>query len=295
MITVISLFDGIAGARVALDRLGIECRYFASEIDKYAIKVATKNYPDITHIGDVCSVDYRDGVLYWQGGSEYVGQVDLLIGGSPCQGFSFAGEQLQFDDPRSRLFFEYERLLKQINPRYFLLENVIMKKQSEAVISKCLGVGPIQINSDAVSAQNRKRLYWTNASIVSPPKGGGPTWGNIREYGADPRFYYSQKGLAWIERHGNKTGKKLRVWRDEDKCQMIEASHYKKYSSQRFFGIMDNGKLRYITPIECERAQTFPDNYTAGISNTQRYKCLGNSFTVAVVEHILRAMDLFNN
>jgi len=100
MITVISLFDGIAGARVALDRLGIECRYFASEIDKYAIKVATKNYPDITHIGDVCSVDYRDGVLYWQGGSEYVGQVDLLIGGSPCQGFSFAGEQLQFDDPR---------------------------------------------------------------------------------------------------------------------------------------------------------------------------------------------------
>ena len=150
---VLSLFDGMSCGRIALERAGIKVdKYFASEIDKYAIQVAKKNYPDTIHIGDVQEIMYPES---FDGH-----KIDLVIGGSPCQGFSFAGKNLNFDDPRSKLFFEYARLVKECKPKYFLLENVRMKQESQDVISEILGVKPIAINSSLVSAQNRNRLYW---------------------------------------------------------------------------------------------------------------------------------------
>lgn len=277
---VLSLFDGMSCGQIALERAGIHVdKYFASEIDKYAIKITQKNYPNTIQLGDVRDIRGKD-----------LPKIDLLMGGSPCQGFSFAGKQLNFDDPRSKLFFEFVRLLKECDPDYFLLENVKMKKEYQDVIADCLGVEPMKINSSLVSAQNRVRLYWTNIPLVRQPEDKGITWGNIREHNAPPNFYYTEKGLLWLDRHGKRKNKKLRIWDDGEKCQMIEASHYKNYSSQRFFGIYDTHGLRYITPLECERAQTVPDNYTSCVSNTQRYKMLGNGWTVDVVAHIFGFM-----
>ena len=156
---VLSLFDGMSCGQIALERAGIKVdNYFASEIDKYAIKVTQKNYPNTKHIGSVVDVKVSD-----------LPKIDLLIGGSPCQGFSFAGKQLNFDDPRSKLFFEFVRLLKECKPKYFLLENVKMKKEQEDIITEYLGVKPIAINSELFSAQDRKRIYWTNLPLDKLP------------------------------------------------------------------------------------------------------------------------------
>lgn len=280
--------------------------------------------------------------------------IDLLLGGSPCQGFSFAGKQLNFFDPRSKLFFDYVKAKEELQPKYFLLENVKMKKEYEDVITQHMGVEPIEINSALVSAQNRVRLYWTNIPGVGQPEDKGITWGDVREHGVEwSPMYYSDKAMEWIGKHGTRKGKKLKIHEDYEKMQMLEASHFKKYSSQRFFGIIDQpaqivgrrlnehghredynkeikttqclevrggskmncvttvlkdtvvsqlpvgrypdvynqleeGKhYRYITPLECERLQTLPDGYTAGTSDTQRYKALGNGWTVDVIAHIL--------
>lgn len=160
---VLSLFDGMSCGQIALNRLGVKySAYYASEIDKNAIKVTMSNYPNTIQLGDITKVNGYD-----------LPKIDLLIGGSPCQGFSFAGKGLNFDDPRSKLFFEYVRLLKETNPKYFLLENVKMKKEHQDVISYYLVVKPILINSSLVSAQNRERLYWTNIPNVSQPKDNG--------------------------------------------------------------------------------------------------------------------------
>lgn len=164
---VLSLFDGASCGRLALERAGIfVTRYFASEIDKHAIKVVKTKWPDTICIGNVEKVRFKDGVLYTENGDYPVGKIDLLIGGSPCQGFSFAGEGLAFDDPRSKLFFEYERIRNEImaeNPKLiFFLENVRMKIEHERVITERMGVYPVNYNSNLVSAQNRDRLYWTN-------------------------------------------------------------------------------------------------------------------------------------
>src|SRR6056300_229418 len=149
---VLSLFDGMSCGQIALDQLGIGVdKYYASEIDKYAIQITQKNYPKTIQVGDICELDPKD-----------FQDVDLIMGGSPCQGFSFAGKQLAFDDPRSALFFEFIRLLKEVKPKCFLLENVRMKKEYLDVITDLVGVEPILINSALVSAQNRLRYYWTN-------------------------------------------------------------------------------------------------------------------------------------
>jgi len=159
-INVLSLFDGISCGRIALERAGIKVNnYFASEIDKHAIKVTQANYPNTKQLGDVRNVT-----------AEKLPKIDLLIGGSPCQGFSFAGKQLNFDDPRSKLFFEFVRLKNELQPKYFLLENVKMKKEYQDIISSYLGVEPIMINSNLVSAQNRVRYYWTNIPVKGLPK-----------------------------------------------------------------------------------------------------------------------------
>lgn len=296
--SVLSLFDGMSCGQIALNRVGIEYdNYFASEIDKHAIKVTQANYPKTIQLGDVCGIQYEDGALFHhqndnplKNGGSFITKIDLLIGGSPCQGFSFAGKELNFEDPRSKLFFEFVRLKNETQPKYFLLENVVMKKEHEKVISEFLGVEPILINSNLVSAQNRKRLYWTNISGIKQPIDKQIGWGKIREFGVADNFYYSKNGLDWLKRHSERKGKTLAIWSENDKCQMIEASHFKNYSSQRFFGIEDEKGLRYITPIECERAQTVPDNYTCSVSNTQRYKMLGNGWTVDVIAHIFGSL-----
>jgi DNA-cytosine methyltransferase len=155
---VMSLFDGMSCGRLALDRAGLPVTtYWASEIDKYAINIAKKNWPETVHLGDVQQISGKD-----------LPKIDLLMGGSPCQGFSFAGKGLNFDDPRSKLFFEFVRLMKELQPKYFLLENVRMKQESQDIISEYLGVEPVAINSSLLSAQNRYRLYWTNIPFDMP-------------------------------------------------------------------------------------------------------------------------------
>lgn len=351
---VLSLFDGMSCGQIALNRINIKPeKYYAAEVDKYAITVTQANYPDTIQLGDVTK--WIEWDIDWS-------SIDLLIGGSPCQGFSFAGKQLAFDDPRSKLFFVYVDILnhiKSLNPDVkFLLENVKMKKEYLDVISEQLGVEPIFINSALVSAQNRQRFYWCNWP-VSQPKDKSVTWGDVREHGVNrENFYYTEKSLQWLARHSQRKDKRLTVHGDNEKMQMIEASHHKKYGSQRFFGICDvptdnetigsmrgrricpqtlkrvddrkdikpiqhiefryDGKsnclstvdkdnvvvpftlpnripadsffFRYITPIECERLQTVPDNYTEAVSNTQRYRMLGNGWTVDVIAHILKGL-----
>jgi len=157
---VLSLFDGMSCGQIALEKVGIEVdNYFASEIDKSAMKVTEHNYPDTKQIGDVTKVKAED-----------LPYIDILIGGSPCQGFSFSGKQLNFDDPRSKLFFEFVRLIKECNPKHWMLENVPMKKEFRDIISGYLGTEPIKINSNLLSAQNRVRYYWTNIPDLEIPK-----------------------------------------------------------------------------------------------------------------------------
>lgn len=367
---VLSLFDGMSCGQVALERAGIQVdKYYASEIDKYAIQVTQKNYPNTIQLGDVTKIKGQPNV-------------DLLMGGSPCQGFSFAGKQLNFVDPRSRLFFDYVRLLDKVNPKYFLLENVKMKQEFQDIITKYVGVEPIEINSSLVSAQNRKRLYWTNIPGITQPKDKGillkdivyerfeeilfdvenfnvnPSGhginGNVYSIGkpksntlttnkgegqkiAIPLSEYIvpfdktlqildkevQKGKIGYFRkdsqanrvyfiHGKavtlcgeagggaaKMGQYLfgcitpdRVNKRQNGQRFNEGNKFYTLTAQDQHGVLIEGYIRKLTPIECERLQTLPDNYTEGVSNAQRYKMLGNGWTVDVISHILRNMEV---
>ena len=411
---VLSLFDGMSCGQIALDQLGIPVdKYYAAEIDPYAMRITQNNYPDTIHLGDVTQVFAKD-----------LPQIDLLLGGSPCQGFSFAGKQLNFDDPRSALFFEYVRLLKECNPKYFLLENVRMKQEYQDVISEHLGVKPVIINSGLVSAQNRIRLYWTNIPNITQPQDKGIVLKDVLEETPDNfvkmsnTFTARQKGnrcltdmtqekasnLSAMEyvkngRQGdyiacNDNGSPVQVGmaddinghdilkrvyspegksptlnsmnggnrqpkvscgafrgryeedgstkqqleiRKDDKTNTLtsvqkdnvvvyknEQAHKENYiklrdeskekvlatqmNNSKNFGnavrekkaftlraARPNGVInkeqyyyRKLTPLECERLQTVPDGYTEGVSNTQRYKMLGNGWTVEVIKHILQ-------
>ncbi len=437
---VLSLFDGMSCGQIALNRLGIKVdKYYASEIDKYAIEVTQKNFPDTIQVGDVCELkaeDYQD--------------IDLIMAGSPCQGFSFAGKQLAFEDPRSALFFEFVRLLKAIKPKYFLLENVRMKKEYLAVITEQVSacypdyqgndlfggrIEPIFINSALVSAQSRQRYYWTNIPGIEQPEDKGIVLRDILEdeylsekdksYCIDANYYkgasveqYKNKsrrqlvskpkqvgtavdvsghdilkrvyspdgksptlntmgggnrepkvvsGAAFRGRAYDKDGKRMdkngvsvanqtkqmlelrkddksnaittvfkdsvvvsndteeRIIVDEENRQLIIAEatkkgytviedgdcfdiNYPKSKTRRGRNMkykcnaltptaqdymrFENLTWRKLTPLECERLQTVPDNYTEGVSNTQRYKMLGNGWTVDVIAHILANMEL---
>jgi len=396
---VLSLFDGMSCGMIALDRLGIKVdKYYASEIDKYAIQVSQANYPNIIQIGDVCDIkaeDYQD--------------IDLILAGSPCQGFSFAGKQLAFDDPRSALFFEFIRLLKEIKPKYFLLENVNMKKEFLDVISEQVsscypelpfGIERIKINSALVSAQNRVRWYWTNIPGVDQPEQRGIVLRDILETNSFEKStethdtpkqiataidvnghdilkrVYSEDGKspvvttcgggntepkvvagAWRGRSLDENGKNV-AWKETKPKQMLELRKDEKSNSLTSVGKdnlvvqsyrevrteeakrlrreskkktgkdhtpfrakkivpREDGKVgtvtpglnndhmisltrdkdqdvywRKITPIEAERLQTVPDNYTDCVSTTQRLKCLGNGWTIEVICHILKNMEL---
>lgn len=304
---VLSLFDGMSCGRVALERCGFKInKYYASEIDKYAITVAANNYLDTIHIGDVTQVRAED-----------LEPIDLLIGGSPCQGFSFAGKQLNFEDPRSKLFFEFVRLVKECKPKYFFLENVVMKKEFQDVISSYLGVEPIMLNSALISAQSRKRLYWTNILGYTPPEDKGillkdivhehcltdrdKSHAIIGSIGRTTTREYFQKNQGQMVYQFNTTPK---MFIEKDKSQCLLATIYKENAKSMVkrnkFGLLvqeADGHIRKLTPIECERLQTLPDNYTAGVSNSQRYKMLGNGWTVDAVceffKHIPKDLDLF--
>jgi len=361
-INVLSLFDGMSCGQLALDRLGIKVdMYLAAEIDKYAMSIAKKNYPNTVHLGDVTKLRGVD-----------LPKIDLLMGGSPCQGFSFAGKQLNFDDPRSALFFEFVRLLEETNPKYFLLENVRMKQEYQDIISEHLGVKPIMINSALMSAQNRVRLYWTNIPNIEQPEDKGIVLKDILEdgdtvidaiYNNRPERVYREKApTIRAARHGLDVTKYRpcelkefnkdstchhvatatdikgnesikRVYADSGKsptvttmggghrepkvlCGAWRGRYIKDGKRQDHKGsvagkteqrleIRQDGKTntlttvqkdnvvvtpptyRKLTPMECERLQTVPDNYTEGVSNTQRYKMLGNGWTVDVISHIL--------
>ena len=326
---VLSLFDGISCGKVALERAGIQVEeYVAYEIDKSAIQISKKNYPEIVQRGDVTKADF----------TEFKG-FDLVMGGSPCQGFSIAGKQLNFEDPRSKLFFEFKRAIDEVKPKYFLLENVKKKKEYENIISEYLGVEPIEINSSLVSAQNRKRLYWTNIPGVQRPEDRGIMLKDIvhenrMEDKVDLTLYKVpfDKTLKIIEKEVQ-TGK-VGYFRKDSQANRVYSIHGKavtlcgeagggaakmgqylfgcitpdrvdkRQRGQRFndgekfytltaqdrHGVLIDGYIRKLTPIECERLQTLPDGYTAGASDAKRYKALGNGWTVEVITHILKSL-----
>jgi DNA (cytosine-5)-methyltransferase 3A len=455
---VLSLFDGMSCGRIALERLGIQVdNYYASEIDKYAIQVSQANYPDIIQVGDVTELD-----------TSTLPKIDLIMGGSPCQGFSFAGKQLAFDDPRSALFFEFVRCVEELKPKYFLLENVRMKKEYLDVISEYMGVEPIMINSALVSAQNRVRFYWTNIPGIEQPEQRGIVLRDILETNAsneylskmttkddksfcltanygfagaknslekkqrtmiptdvDPKYYLSEKAIEYMKKsHVNewtkgKTREEIYIKNESQKSNTLTANMYKgvpynviavdsyrevrteeakqlrkemrqktgkdhtpfrakklvpredgkvgtlttnkqyisKQSVEKYVEDVNaefndpynkktvkgdksttlrtnssNGNMwvndkaiketkpkqvgvavdinehdilkrvysedeqdvywRKLTPVECERLQTVPDNYTNHVSNTQRFKMLGNGWTIEVIAHILKNIKL---
>lgn len=321
-LTVFSTFDGMSCGRVALERAGITVgRYYASEIDKYAIRVSTKNYPDIVQLGDICAIHVNQIGYICVGDLEYVHctAIDVFLGGSPCQGFSFAGKQLNFEDPRSILFFEYLRLLNAVrkwNPSVvFLLENVRMKKESEKVITECLGVDPIEINSALLSAQNRKRLYWTNLKNIKQPLDKGILLKDIVISGK-PLRDKSQCILATIHKENAKSMVQRSKWgylvlSNKELNYMDrqvsggrthwDFKHHSDVSNPKSSAIVANFQkgvpynvlkdfdcIRKFHPIECERLQTLNDNYTEGVSATQRYKMIGNGWNIDTIAFLFK-------
>ena len=275
---ILSLFDGISCARVAI---GNKVKtYYASEIDPYAIKVAKKNFPDTIQLGDVTKIK-----------AEHIKHpIDLLIGGSPCQDLSQGNRGRDgLKGSRSKLFWEYVRLLQEIKPKYFVFENVAsMTTTDRDIITKALGVEPIMINASLVSAQCRKRLFWTNIKNVKVPDDRGIKLRDIIE-----------TPIAGQYRAGRSMGRRLTadgVRADDDKTipikRRIETRKDEKCGT--LTGVLKdnlvidpNSITRYLTPLECERLQSLPDNYTDCVSKTQRYKGIRNGFNVEVVKHIL--------
>ena len=377
---ILSLFDGMSCGQQALERVGIKVdNYFASEIDKYAITVTMANYPNTKQLGSVTQVDGYS-----------LPKIDILIGGSPCQSFSFAGkrkgmstkdeqeiltlehylelksQEYEFEG-QSYLFWEYMRLLNEVKPKYFLLENVMMGEKWEKILSKAIGVNPIMINSSLVSAQNRQRLYWTNIgmkpsglfgdleSTIEQPKDLGILLKDVLEYEVDEKYFLSEKTIATITRHKNKIisekenpkqsctihanyfkmggrdqqyivhnmmprssksgkGGTGHLTREDGKTYCLDTGitnaveiiatqignsekfgnsindNGKAFTIRRCNpnGIIINNKIRRLTPLECERLQTVKDGYTAHVSDSQRYKMLGNGWTVDVIAHIFK-------
>ena len=296
---VLSLFDGICCGHLALERAGIKIdSYDAYEIEKNAIKATETNFPDVIQHGDVTKEDF----------TKYKDKVDIIIFGSPCQGFSSSGKLLNFNDPRSKLFFEAVRAIKECKPKYFLMENVVMKKEWQDIISSYLGVEPIEINSSLVSAQNRRRLYWTNIPNVILPKDKNITLEDILE---DIEF---PNPAAIRGRRLNKAtivGRRLDEnghRQDYDKnipitqCLEVRATNTNKSNCLTTVdkdnvltplpvgrypdAFKNNLPFRYYTTKEMCRLQTVPDDFLNMIPDSAARKALGNGWTVDVIAHI---------
>lgn len=285
---VLSLFDGISCGLQALKNQGFKVeKYFASEIDQKAIKVSQDNHPEIIRLGNIEKVGFKNGTLFSENGGWDIGRVDLILAGSPCQGFSMAGKQLNFNDPRSKLYFEFKRILDECRGSTsvlkthvdFLLENVKMKKEYIEFIESDLTCWSLKINSRHFSAQNRPRFYWTNLidefdkikMNFTVDDGPNPHITSILE-DADYRGVW-----AW-PRGYNKGGT-----REVDKVPCITTSSWQ----HNFLVEKSDGSRRKFTPVECERAQGLKDGYTKSLSDNQRYVVLGNCWTVSVIEHLL--------
>ena len=285
---VLSLFDGISCGLQALKNQGFVIdKYFASEIDKNAIRVSQDNHPEIIRLGDVTTVGFKNGSLYSENGEWDIGSVDLLLAGSPCQGFSMAGKQLNFDDPRSKLYFEFKRILNECRGSTsvakkhvdFLLENVNMKKEHIQYIENDLTCWSVKINSRHFSAQNRPRFYWTNLiGELDKLKMDFKIESNESPHITTILEDTDYKGVWTWPRGYNKGGTRL-----VDKVPCLTTSSWQ----HNFLVEKSDGSRRKFTPMECERAQGLPDHYTKILSDNQRYIVLGNCWTVPVIEHLL--------
>jgi len=373
---ILSLFDGISCAQIAAERAGIKVHgYFASEIDKHAIEVTQKNWPDTKQIGDVKTLKVKDGGIVWQGGGfTFSTKIDLLIGGSPCQDLSIAKiNRKGLAGERSGLFYEYLRILRELKPRYFVLENVAsMPKEARETITKEIGVEPVLIDAGLVSAQRRKRLFWTNIPLDQPADRGIFLKDVLQpEEEVDEKYYVSRETLGrlkgWknaqssrihgtdgksvtLQAGGGGTGAKTGLYAIQQRgrgknagnlhteksptltSNAFEQNHHvvaltetrtpeakrirakamretgKDWSPRRGKELVPRkdekantlttgqtkeslllagGRVRKLTPIECERLQSVPDNYTAGHADGSRYKMLGKAFNVEVIRHIL--------
>lgn len=265
-INVLSLFDGMSCGQIALNKVGIEYEnYFASEIEKEAIKVTMKNYPNTKQIGSITELK-----------GESLPKIDLLFGGSPCQSFSRAGDNSGFDGS-SKLFWEFVRVLKETKPTYFLLENVIMKKEWEDVITEALGVKPIEISSAKFVPQARRRLYWTNIPNIKQPI--------QNEY----NVFNFIDGIGFPSSCGvNRIFKRKEIFNTLTATygKGIRGSGRPAVSTSEGFLDDDRNAHRMLTPTECERLQAVPIGYTDCVAKTNRYKMLGNGWTVDVIAHI---------
>ena len=310
---VISLFDGMSGGQLALKKANIDVsEYHACEIDRYAIKVTQANFPKTWQHGDV--INFKPTPYYYLNVFNALNGIDLLIAGSPCQDFSVAGKQLGHAGDRGKLFYEVIRIMQECKPKYFLVENVKMRKESEKVFTDLLGVEPIEINSALVSAQNRKRLYWTNIPNVTQPTDQNILLKDILEDGfvdrnkshcLDANYWKGGNLKSYFEKH-----RRQLVFSNDGLCHIGNADLSGHDSLKRVYHAqgkaptvmsMNGGNqepkvfiepmhYRKLTPLECERLQGVPDNYTNHVSNTQRYKMLGNGFQVDTVAHILEGL-----
>ena len=301
---VLSLFDGISCARVALDRAGIKVnKYYASEVDKHAIAISQKNYPDIIQLGDVRQIQSIPEPIH------------LLIGGSPCQDLSIAKKDRKgLDGEKSSLFWDYIRILELVKPTYFILENVAsMSWRDKDVISVHMKVDPILIDAGLVSAQSRKRLFWTNIPVKQPADRGillkdilqpdaevdesmtvdGKSFcltATYHKVGENQKEYEhnkarKQRTMVKVGHIGNGDAQANRVYDPEGKSATLSANGGGLGAKTGLYQM--ETRIRKLTPVECERLQSLPDNYTEGVAKTHRYKCLGNAFNVEVISHIL--------
>ena len=283
---VLSLFDGISCGMVALERAGIPVeQYFAYEIEPNAIKISRKNYPSIIHCGDVTTADF----------TQYRGS--LVIGGSPCQSLSIIQAHKRKNlNGKSKLFFEFVRALEEVQPKYFLFENVAsMNDESKSVISELLGCEPILINSNCFSAQDRPRYYWTNIPVnIDSLKESVLSLCDIMQKDVPEKYFYnyplenldmSRKVCAHMVH--NNLEMHRRVYNPAHKVGCLTAV----CGGNQHRKVFDNGRARKLTPIEYERLQTLPDNYTAGVSDGARYKAIGNGWTVDVIAYILKNLN----
>ena len=280
---VLSLFDGISCGMVALERAGISVeKYVAYEIDQNAIKISQKNYPIIEHCGDVTTADF----------AKYRG-FDLLIGGSPCQSLSIVQSKTrQHLDGKSKLFFEFVRAQKEVMPKYFLFENVAsMNEESKNIISELLGCEPVFIDSADFSAQTRPRLYWTNIPLCERTTSSTLVLGDILQPAETvPEKYWYSCEFTPAKTNGPVCGTLAlnghdilkRVNSPAHKCQTLTTCGGGNTQKK----VLQNGRARKLTPLEYERLQTLPDNYTAGIADTRRYTAIGNGWTVSVISFI---------
>lgn len=288
---VLSLFDGMSCGRIALERANIKVdNYYASEIDKYAIQISKKNYTDTKHIGSVVDVKASD-----------LPKIDLLIGGSPCQNLSLAvinnvKHNKGLDGEKSGLFYEYLRLLIEVKPKYFLLENVGgMRTKDRDLISLALGVEPIQIDSNLFSAQDRCRYYWTNIPVDLNITDKNILLKDIilNHNEVESRFWYD---IPFVYNGDDKKIQATLSLKGHDILKRVNNINGKSATLTCCRGgnlqkkIYQNGKCRKLTPLEYERLQTVPDGYTLGVSDSQRYNMLGNGWTVDVIAHIFKGL-----